>query len=114
MEPFEVLTSESQERMLAIVEPDDLDQVLAICQRWDVRATVIGRVTEGPDGGSGTAIGGGRLRILDGWDGEVLADVPAASLHEDAPLYDRPLEAPEGMGPGHPDPGRTTDARWVR
>ena len=45
MEPFEVMTSESQERMLAIVEPERLDEVLAICERWEVRATVIGRVT---------------------------------------------------------------------
>jgi phosphoribosylformylglycinamidine synthase len=79
MEPFEVMTSESQERMLAIVEPRDLDEVLAICERWEVRATVVGRVTTG-----------GRLRVLDGWDGEVLADVPAASLHDAAPKYDRP------------------------
>jgi phosphoribosylformylglycinamidine synthase subunit PurL len=114
MEPFEILTSESQERMLAIVEPDGLEQVLAICERWDVRASVIGRVTEGPGsdvGGGGPA--GGRLRILDGWDGEVLADVPAASLHEDAPLYDRPLHPPAGWdpdtrtlaGPALPAPG---------
>src|SRR5881397_2316534 len=47
MEPFEVMTSESQERMLAIVRPDDLDEVLALCTRWEVRATVVGRVTEG-------------------------------------------------------------------
>ena len=59
--------------------PGDLDAVLAVCRRWEVRATVVGRVTAG-----------GRLRILDGLDGEVLADVPAASLHEDAPRYDRP------------------------
>ena len=85
MEPFEIMTSESQERMLAIVEPSGLDRVLDICRRWEVRATVIGRVTEG-----------GRLRILDGFDGAVLADVPAASLHEDAPLYHRPLAAPAG------------------
>ena len=39
---------------------------------------------------------GGRLRMLDGWDGEVLADMPAASLHEDAPLYDRPRRPPAG------------------
>jgi phosphoribosylformylglycinamidine synthase len=83
MEPFEVMTSESQERMLAIVEPEGLAEVLAICERWEVRASVVGRVTEG-----------GSLRILDGWDGEVLAEVPAASLHEDAPLYDRPCAAP--------------------
>ena len=93
MEPFEIMTSESQERMLAIVEPGDLDEVLAICDRWDVRASVIGRVTEGP------SAGGGRLRILDGWNGEVLADVPAATLHEDAPLYERPIEAPPGWDP---------------
>ena len=83
MEPFEVMTSESQERMLAIVEPGDLDEVLAICTRWEVAADVVGRVTTG-----------GRLRILDGWDGEVLADVPASSLHDAAPLYDRPQERP--------------------
>ncbi len=79
MEPFEVMTSESQERMLAIVEPGDLVEVLAICERWEVRASVVGRVTTG-----------GRLRILDGWEGDVLADVPASSLHDAAPLYDRP------------------------
>jgi phosphoribosylformylglycinamidine synthase len=83
MEPFEVMTSESQERMLAIVTPADLDEVLGICARWEVRATVIGTVTDG-----------GALRLLDGPDGEVLADVPAASLHEDAPLYDRPMAPP--------------------
>ena len=47
MEPFEVMTSESQERMLAIVEPGDLDEVLAICERWEVNAAVVGRVTQG-------------------------------------------------------------------
>ncbi len=89
MEPFEVMTSESQERMLAIVRPEDLDEVLEICERWEIRSAVVGRVTEGPEGR------GGRLRIRRGFDGEVLADVPAASLHEDAPLYDRPCIRPE-------------------
>jgi phosphoribosylformylglycinamidine synthase len=84
MEPFEVLTSESQERMLAIVTPEGLDRVLELCRRWEVRASVVGVVTSG-----------GQLRILDRPDGELLADVPAASLHEDAPLYDRPMQAPE-------------------
>jgi phosphoribosylformylglycinamidine synthase subunit PurL len=83
MDAWEVMTSESQERMLAIVTPDDVDRVLEVCAKWEVRATVIGRVTEG-----------GRLRILDGWDGPVLADVPASTLHEDAPLYDRPRSRP--------------------
>ncbi len=84
--PFEVMTSESQERMLAIVAPGVLDAVMEVCGRWEVRATVIGRVT-----------GSGRLRVLRGWDGEVLADVPAASLHEDAPIYDRPMQRPASL-----------------
>jgi len=86
MEPFEVMTSESQERMLAIVRPEDLDSVLDLCRRWDVRAAVIGTVTPG-----------GRLRILDGPEGDVLADVPAASLHEDAPRYTRPARPPADL-----------------
>ena len=83
MEPFEVMTSESQERMLAIVRPDDLPETLELCRRWEVRATVVGRVTDT-----------GRLRILDGFEGDVLADVPASSLHDAAPAYDRPRQAP--------------------
>ena len=57
--------------------------MLAICARWEITAAVVGTVTAG-----------GRLRILDRPDGEVLADVPAASLHEDAPLLDRPRAEP--------------------
>jgi phosphoribosylformylglycinamidine synthase len=92
MEPFEIMTSESQERMLAIVEPAHLERVLEIAARWEVTASVIGTVTDG-----------GALRILDasGPDdaasAEVLADVPAASLHEDAPLYERPLAPPADL-----------------
>ena len=86
LEPFEVMTSESQERMLAIVEPQALDEVLAICARWEVRAAVVGTVTAG-----------GALRILDRVDGEVLAEIPAASLHEDAPLLDRPRTEPADL-----------------
>ena len=88
MAPYEVMTSESQERMLAIVTPEDLPRVEEVCRRWEVRAAVVGRVTDPPGGGPG------RLRILDGFDGEVLGDVPAAALSEDAPLYRRPLARP--------------------
>ena len=87
MAPFEVMTSESQERMLAIVTPEHLDEVKAICARWEVRASVVGEVTEG-----------GRLRVFDRLGGELLADVPASTLHEDAPLYDRPMAAPDRSG----------------
>jgi phosphoribosylformylglycinamidine synthase len=86
MEPFEVMTSESQERVLAIVTPAALDEALAVAGRWEVRASVVGKVT-----------GTGRLRVLDRPDGQVLADVPAASLEEDAPCYDRPLRRPAGQ-----------------
>ncbi|HEU5151830.1 MAG TPA: phosphoribosylformylglycinamidine synthase subunit PurL [Iamia sp.] len=116
MEPFEVMTSESQERMLAIVTPEGLDEVLRLCARWEVTATVVGRVTEG-----------GQLRIVDGFDGEVLAEVPASSLHDAAPKYDRPRAAPSDRAaraatdPGVPDPADCTaavvdqlcDASWV-
>ncbi len=83
MEPFEIMTSESQERMLAIVAPPNVDQVLEICARWEVNATVVGRVT-----------GDGMLRVRDGADGEILAEVPASTLHDDAPSYDRPQRPP--------------------
>ena len=83
MEPFEIMTSESQERMLAICEPAKLDDLLAICRKWEVQASVIGSVT-----------GSGRFRVLDRLDGEVLADIPAPSLDSDAPLYDRPIAEP--------------------
>ncbi|MGI8752794.1 MAG: phosphoribosylformylglycinamidine synthase subunit PurL [Acidimicrobiales bacterium] len=83
MEAWEIMTSESQERMLAIVTPDDLGRVLELCRRWEVRASVVGRVT-----------GSGRLRVLSDWDGDILADVAASTLHDDAPLYHRPLRRP--------------------
>ena len=98
MEPWEVMTSESQERMLAIVTPESWPAVAAICAKWEVRATVIGTVT------APTPDGGGRLRIRDGFDGPVLADVPAASLSDDAPLYDRPRRARPPAPPAAPPP----------
>ena len=100
MEPYEVMTSESQERMLAIVRPDDLARVEEVCRRWEVRSAVVGRVTEPPAGQPG------RLRILDGFDGAVLGDVPAGALSEDAPLYRRPLAWPgDHDARGADDPG---------
>ncbi len=90
MSPVEIMTSESQERMLAIVRPDSLEQVLATCARHEVRASVIGTVTgTGPDGV-------GRLVVRDG-EGTVVADVPAGSLADEAPLYRRPLEPPSDL-----------------
>ena len=90
MAPYEVMTSESQERMLAIVTPEDLSRVEEVCRRWEVRTAVVGRVTEPPPGQPG------RLRVLDGFDGELLGDVPAVALSEEAPLYHRPMTEPGG------------------
>ena len=94
LEPFEVMTSESQERMLAIVTPEALGSVLEVCRRWEVRATVVGKVTST-----------GRLRVLKGWDGRGAGGRPAASLHEDAPVYHRPMQRPlaRSRSKGAPD-----------
>jgi len=81
MEPWEVLSSESQERMLAIVTPESVDDALAVCQRWGVLATVVGEV-------SGT----GRLVVE--WHGEAVVDVPPGSLAEEGPVYERPYARP--------------------
>lgn len=88
MEPFEIMTSESQERMLAIVAPEQLEDVLEVARRWEVRASVIGTVNDS-----------GRLRVLTSRadDAEVLADVPARSLEDEAPRYDRPRAEPSDL-----------------
>ncbi|MDP3713358.1 MAG: phosphoribosylformylglycinamidine synthase subunit PurL [Mycobacteriales bacterium] len=84
MEPHEVLASESQERMLAIVEPAKLQQVLDIAAKWGVLATAIGEVVEGD-----------RLQVL--WHGEVVVDVPPGSLADDGPVYERPIQRPADL-----------------
>jgi phosphoribosylformylglycinamidine synthase subunit PurL len=81
MEPFEILTSESQERMLAVVRPRELEGVRDVCQKWGLEAGVVGRVT-----------GGGAVRARS--HGEVVAEVPARSLAEDGPVYRRPMSPP--------------------
>jgi phosphoribosylformylglycinamidine synthase len=80
LEPFEILTSESQERMLAIVAPERVDEVREVCSHWGLASAVIGRLAEG-----------GGLRVHLG--GSVVADVPARSLAEDGPEYRRPMSA---------------------
>ncbi len=77
----EILMSESQERMMAVVEPQHLAEFMAITDRWDVEATVIGEVTDGD-------------RLVITWHGEVIVDVPPRSVAHDGPVYHRPLERP--------------------
>jgi phosphoribosylformylglycinamidine synthase II len=86
MAPAEILVSESQERMLAVVEPDRLDEVVAACAHWDLDATPIGRVTEGG-------------RLVARAAGEVVADIPAALLTDEAPVYAVPMLPAEPPAP---------------
>ncbi len=91
MTAAEIMTSESQERMLAIVTPAALAELEEVCRRWEVRSAVIGTVRDAD------ARAPGRLRILERPGGEVLADVPARSLADDAPRYRRPLAPPADL-----------------
>jgi phosphoribosylformylglycinamidine synthase len=81
LSPEEILMSESQERMCAIVEPSKINRFLAICKKWDVTVTVIGEVTDGD-----------RLEIT--WHGELIVDVPPRTVAHDGPVYSRPLAEP--------------------
>jgi phosphoribosylformylglycinamidine synthase II len=91
MEPFEIMISESQERMLCVVEPERLDDVLAVCARWEVNATAIGEVTDGD-----------RLRVFDGE--ALVGDLPVLALVDECPTYD--LEPQEPSIPLYPAPRR--------
>jgi phosphoribosylformylglycinamidine synthase II len=81
LSPEEILMSESQERMMAIVEPGDVEEFLAICRKWDVQATVIGDVTDGS-------------RLVIDWYGETIVDVDPRTVAHEGPVYERPLARP--------------------
>ena len=81
LSPEEILMSESQERMCAIVEPSKIARFLEICEKWDVTVTVIGEVTDG-----------NHLEIT--WNGELIVDVPPRTVAHDGPVYNRPLAQP--------------------
>jgi phosphoribosylformylglycinamidine synthase len=82
--PEEILMSESQERMCAVVEPAKLDRFLEICAKWGVTATAIGEVTDT-----------GRLEIS--WRGQTIVDVPPRTVAHDGPVYDRPMRRPADL-----------------
>jgi phosphoribosylformylglycinamidine synthase II len=83
MEPFEIMVSESQERMLCVVEPGRVGAVIDVCEKWETLATPIGSVTDS-----------GRFRVLD--SGNVVADMPVSILVDDCPLYDLEPAPPDG------------------
>jgi len=82
--PEEILMSESQERMCAVVTPANRDAFMNICQKWGVTATVIGEVTDGD-------------RLVIEWHGEVVVDVPPRTVAHDGPVYHRPLAEPASL-----------------
>ena len=80
----ELLMSESQERMMAFVPPNMVDEVVAIATKWEIDSAVVGTVRAG-----------GTLTVRH--RGEIVAEVPAASLADDAPIYDRPMRRPDWL-----------------
>jgi phosphoribosylformylglycinamidine synthase subunit PurL len=82
--PAEILMSESQERMMAIVEPARLDRFMSICGKWDVQATVIGEVTDT-----------GQLEMT--WHDELVVDIPPRTAADEGPVYLRPVSCPPGQ-----------------
>ncbi len=101
MTPYEMMLSESQERMLMVLKPGREGEAEAIFRKWELDFAVIGEVTEpGPHGGH---------MVLE-WNGEVVCDIPLAPLADEAPLYDRPVAprqkpAPLGNVPDSDDVG---------
>ncbi|MCW2945077.1 MAG: phosphoribosylformylglycinamidine synthase [Actinoallomurus sp.] len=94
LRPEEILMSESQERMMAVVEPANVERFLKLCGKWDVPATVIGEVTDT-----------GRLRMT--WNGETIVDIPPGTAADEGPVYERPYEPPADLGQLQADgPGR--------
>ncbi len=82
LSPEEILMSESQERMAAVVTPENVERFLEICRKWDVLATVIGEVTDGD-------------RLIIDWHGETVVDVDPATVAHEGPVYSRPLARPD-------------------
>jgi phosphoribosylformylglycinamidine synthase len=97
MQPFEVMVSESQERMLCVVEPADVEAVMALCEKWEVSGAAIGTVTDSA-----------KMRVLSG--GELVGEMPVRALVDDCPLYDlQPRKPAEALYPP-PRPTLPADA----
>ncbi len=88
MEPFEIMVSESQERMLGVVEPAKVAEVIAVCEKWETGAAEIGVVTDS-----------GLVRVLR--DGEIVGEMPVEALVDDCPLYDLSPAEPQGWTYGN-------------
>ncbi len=94
MQPFEIMVSESQERMLCVIEPQNVDAVRAVCDKWEVSSAAIGEVTERR-----------LMRIYS--DGELVGEMPVEALVDDCPIYDLDPQAPSE--PLYPPPLASLD-----
>jgi phosphoribosylformylglycinamidine synthase subunit PurL len=81
--PAEILMSESQERMMAVVQPEHVEAFMAICRKWDVEATVIGEVTDDDT-------------LTMTWRGGTVVEIPPRTA-ADGPVYQRPLARPDNL-----------------
>lgn len=97
MTPYEILLSESQERMLIIVRRGEEERVRDIFEKWDLPYAKVGKVTSD-----------GMMRVLD--HGKVAVEIPAKKLAEDAPIYEREASAPTHPTPFHVDQITEADA----
>ena len=88
MTPAEILSSESPERMCAVVAPENVDAFMAVCRKWEVLATTIGEVTDGD-----------RLQIT--WHGATVVDVPPRTVAHEGPVYQRPVAHSRVAGRAH-------------
>jgi phosphoribosylformylglycinamidine synthase subunit PurL len=96
MAPFEIMISESQERMLCVIEPAELESVMSVCSKWDVNASAIGAVTDS-----------GQLRVLR--DGEIVGEMSASALVDECPRYElRPAKPAQRL---YPTPTGTLETR---
>lgn len=89
--PEEILMSESQERMMAVVEPANVQRFMEICRKWDVLATVVGEVIEGD-------------RLIIQWHGETIVDVDPKTVAHEGPVYERPYHRPAWLDEVNADP----------
>ena len=99
MEAWEIMVSESQERMVAVARPERLEDVLAVCRRWELAHAVIGEVTDTAE-----------LRVFDG--GEIVGDIRAALLTDECPRY-RVKTRPKETRPAAVAGSNLTSRRWI-
>ena len=92
MTAAEILSSESQERMMAVVTPDNVDAFMAVCEKWDVIASDIGYVSD-------------TERLVIEHQGEVVVDAPPRTMAEEGPVYERPVARPADQDTIQRDPG---------